>query len=360
MSHVVLEGVTKSFGALEVIPPLDLKIEKGEFVVLVGPSGCGKTTTLRMVAGLEEASGGRIMIDGKDVTDIRPGLRNCAMVFQNYALYPHMTIYDNIAYGMKVRGEPADKIRQKVEAASEVLGLGPYLQRKPKQLSGGQRQRVAIGRAIVRDPAVFLFDEPLSNLDAKLRVEMRAEIKQLQRRLGATTIYVTHDQVEAMTMADRVVLMNRGRIEQAADPIELYERPANLFVAGFIGTPGMNFIEARVVAGADGGVAVGLPDGSEHRMGDIAAGRLRSHAGRSVTLGIRPDDTAAAADGVTLTVSTVEPLGPHTLALGRVGDTKFIAKLEAHARPEAGATLKIGLDWRKAHFFDRDSGNALT
>ena len=359
MSHVVLEGVTKCFGSLQVIPPLDLRIEKGEFVVLVGPSGCGKTTTLRMVAGLEEASGGRIMIDGKDVTDIRPGLRNCAMVFQNYALYPHMTIYDNIAYGMKVRGEPADKIRRKVEAASEVLGLGPYLERKPKQLSGGQRQRVAIGRAIVRDPAVFLFDEPLSNLDAKLRVEMRAEIKQLQRRLGATTIYVTHDQVEAMTMADRVVLMNRGRIEQAADPIELYERPANLFVAGFIGTPSMNFIDARMASGADGGLSLTLPDGSQQWLPEAIADRLAVHVGKTITLGIRPDDTAAAAEGVTLSVDTIEPLGPHTLALGKVGEMKFIAKLEAHARPEAGTSLKIAFDWRKAHFFDRESGNTL-
>ena len=359
MSHVVLEGVTKSFGSLEVIPPLDLRIEKGEFVVLVGPSGCGKTTTLRMIAGLEEASGGRIMIDGRDVTNIRPGLRNCAMVFQNYALYPHMTIYDNIAYGMKVRGEPADKIREKVQAASDVLGLGPYLDRKPKQLSGGQRQRVAIGRAIVRDPAVFLFDEPLSNLDAKLRVEMRAEIKQLQRRLGATTVYVTHDQVEAMTMADRVVLMNRGRIEQAADPIELYEHPANLFVAGFIGTPSMNLVEARVVPGSDNAIALILPDGSEHRMADTHAARLKPYAGKPVTLGIRPDDTSAASNGISLSVDTVEPLGPHTLALGKVGSTKFIAKLEAHARPEAGTSLTIAFDGRKAHFFDRDSGNAL-
>jgi multiple sugar transport system ATP-binding protein len=360
MSHVVLEGVTKSFGSLEVIPPLDLKIEKGEFVVLVGPSGCGKTTTLRMVAGLEEASGGRIMIDGKDVTNIRPGLRNCAMVFQNYALYPHMTIYDNIAYGMKVRGENAEKIRQKVNAASEVLGLGPYLDRKPKQLSGGQRQRVAIGRAIVRDPAVFLFDEPLSNLDAKLRVEMRAEIKQLQRRLGATTVYVTHDQVEAMTMADRVILMNKGHIEQAADPIELYERPANLFVAGFIGTPSMNFIEARVASRPDGALSLTLPDGSQHRLAGAVATPLGAHVGKAITLGIRPDDTAAASDGALLSVDTIEPLGPHTLALGKVGATKFVAKLEAHARPEAGATLRIAFDWRKAHFFDRESGNALT
>jgi multiple sugar transport system ATP-binding protein len=359
MSHVVLEGVTKSFGSLEVIPPLDLQIEKGEFVVLVGPSGCGKTTTLRMVAGLEEANGGRIVIDCKDVTNLRPGLRNCAMVFQNYALYPHMTIYENIAYGMKVRGEPAEKIRQKVQAASEVLGLERYLDRKPKQLSGGQRQRVAIGRAIVRDPAVFLFDEPLSNLDAKLRVEMRAEIKQLQRRLGATTIYVTHDQVEAMTMADRVVLMSRGRIEQAADPIELYERPANVFVAGFIGTPGMNFIEAKVIS-ADDGIRLVLPDGSKHRPDDTALTRLVPYTGRAVTLGIRPDDTSAAADGLTLTVDTVEPLGPHTLALGKVGTVKFVAKLEAHARPEAGSILKIAVDWRKAHYFDLETGRALT
>jgi len=358
MSHVVLNAVSKSFGPLEVIPPLDLAIGKGEFVVLVGPSGCGKTTTLRMVAGLEQTSGGAIRIGGRDVTSLRPGLRNCAMVFQNYALYPHMTIRDNIAYGMKVRGEPAEAVRRKVAEASEILGLGPYLDRKPRHLSGGQRQRVAIGRALVRDPEVFLFDEPLSNLDAKLRVDMRTEIKQLQRRLGATTIYVTHDQVEAMTMADRVVLMNRGRIEQAADPITLYERPANLFVAGFIGTPGMNFLETGVSAQQDD-IVLTLPDGSRHHAPVDSLDRLRPYRDRKVVMGIRPDDTEGAARGIALKVDTVEPLGPHTLALGKVGGVRFTAKLEAHARPAPGSTVHVAAEWRKAHFFDPETGQAL-
>ncbi|TGP87897.1 MULTISPECIES: sn-glycerol-3-phosphate ABC transporter ATP-binding protein UgpC [unclassified Mesorhizobium] len=361
MSHVTLEGVAKSFGSLQVIPPLDLRIDKGEFVVLVGPSGCGKTTTLRMIAGLEQGSSGRITIAGRDVTDVRPGLRNCAMVFQNYALYPHMSTYDNIAYGMKVRRENPESIRRRVTEASELLGLTPYLERKPRHLSGGQRQRVAIGRAIVRNPEVFLFDEPLSNLDAKLRVDMRTEIKQLQRRLGATAIYVTHDQVEAMTMADRVVLMNGGRVEQASDPIELYERPANLFVAGFIGTPSMNFLEVEV-AMASGSLALKLPDGSLRELPELVArSSLARFAGQTVIFGIRPDDSSEGQGGAEgFIVDAIEPLGPHTLAIGRIGQSKFTAKLEAHVRPKPGTQLSVKWDWLKTHFFDPADGSAIS
>ncbi|SIO67386.1 ABC transporter [Bradyrhizobium erythrophlei] len=234
MAYVEIENVSKAYGPYKIIEGLDLNVADEEFVVLVGPSGCGKTTTLRMIAGLESVTGGTIRIGDRDVTQLRPGLRNCAMVFQNYALYPHMTVSENIGYGMKVRGEARATIEKAVKDVAKILDLEQYIDRRPKQLSGGQRQRVAIGRAIVRSPDVFLFDEPLSNLDAKLRIEMRTEIKALHRRLAKTIVYVTHDQVEAMTMADRVVVMNRGRIEQAADPITIYEKPRNLFVAGFI------------------------------------------------------------------------------------------------------------------------------
>ncbi len=246
MAHVEIENVSKAYGPYKIIEGLDLNVADEEFVVLVGPSGCGKTTTLRMIAGLEAVTSGNIRIGNRDVTQLRPGLRNCAMVFQNYALYPHMTVGENIGYGMKMRGESRAGIAKAVQDVARVLDLEPYLDRRPKQLSGGQRQRVAIGRAIVRSPDVFLFDEPLSNLDAKLRIEMRTEIKALHRRLAKTIVYVTHDQVEAMTMADRVVVMNCGRIEQAADPITIYEKPSNLFVAGFMGAPSMNFIHGEL------------------------------------------------------------------------------------------------------------------
>ena len=247
MAQVRLVSITKKFGETTVIPGLDLDIADREFVVLVGPSGCGKTTTLRMIAGLEEASGGNIFVGERDVTNLRPGLRNCAMVFQNYALYPHMSVRDNIAYGLKVRKTPKHEVERLVNEAARILELDSMLDRRPKNLSGGQRQRVAIGRAIVREPEVFLFDEPLSNLDAKLRIEMRTEIKNLHQRLKATMVYVTHDQVEAMTLADRVVVMRDGIIEQVADPITLYENPANTFVASFIGSLSMNFLSVKLI-----------------------------------------------------------------------------------------------------------------
>jgi multiple sugar transport system ATP-binding protein len=359
MSRVSLSGIHKNYGSVSVIKDLNLAIEDKEFVVLVGPSGCGKTTTLRMIAGLETVSDGRVTIGERDVTALRPGLRNIAMVFQNYALYPHMTVGENIGYGMKVRGVPEAERKAQIEKAAKVLGLEPYLTRKPRNLSGGQRQRVAIGRAIVRDPQVFLFDEPLSNLDAKLRIEMRAEIKSLHRRLQTTIVYVTHDQVEAMTLADRVVVMNGGRIEQAADPITLYERPANRFVAGFIGAPSMNFIPATLVADADGAV-LRLDDGSVHRVPAERLGALGAWMGKAVVLGIRPENTAMAKGaGAALTVATNEPLGPHTLALGKIAGAPVTAQLEAHARPGVGEVVQIAFDMAKMHLFDVDTGNAI-
>ncbi|HUG63036.1 MAG TPA: sn-glycerol-3-phosphate ABC transporter ATP-binding protein UgpC [Methylomirabilota bacterium] len=360
MARVTLSEIDKSYGTVTVIKDLALEIEDKEFVVLVGPSGCGKTTTLRMVAGLESVTGGTVRIGEREVTHLRPGLRNCAMVFQNYALYPHMTVRDNIGYGMRVRRVPEAERAKAIDNAARILGLEPYLDRKPRNLSGGQRQRVAIGRAIVRDPDVFLFDEPLSNLDAKLRIEMRAEIKSLHNRLKTTIIYVTHDQVEAMTLADRVVVMNAGKIEQAADPITLYEKPANRFVAGFIGAPSMNFIDARLTA-VDGGVAVALSDGSLHTVPADRSTPFLAHVGKPVVLGIRPENTGQALDGVgaRLTVANVEPLGPHTLAIGSMAGAPATVQLEAHARPPIGGEVAVAFDMTKMHLFEPDTGMAI-
>ncbi|MDO9416741.1 ABC transporter ATP-binding protein [Pararhizobium sp.] len=361
MSQVRLEQVAKSFGTVTVIPPLDLHIADKEFVVLVGPSGCGKTTTLRMIAGLEQASSGEIRIGDRDVTSLRPGLRNCSMVFQNYALYPHMTVAENIGYGMKVRGTAKPDIDRAVAEAARILNLDAYLQRKPSALSGGQRQRVAIGRAIVRQPDVFLFDEPLSNLDAKLRIEMRTEIKLLHRRLQTTIVYVTHDQVEAMTMADRVVVMNQGRIEQAADPITLYEAPKNLFVAAFIGAPSMNFIEGRIEGGdnglvfrAEGDVAIAIPPS----RADV----LASVTGQAVVLGIRPEHTMNSGQDfpqVRLHLKDLEPLGPHTLAIGKVGPAAFTAQIHAASKFRPDDMVDIEIDPEKMHFFLKSTGMAI-
>ena len=344
--HVELTDVTKNFGDVNVIPPLSLAIEKGEFIVLVGPSGCGKTTTLRMLAGLEMPTSGAISINGKDVTFSRPGERDCAMVFQNYALYPHMSVRDNIGYAMKVHGTDKALIEERVAEATKLLGLEPYLDRKPKSLSGGQRQRVAIGRALVRHPEVFLFDEPLSNLDAKLRVDMRTEIKLLQRRLGTTAVYVTHDQVEAMTMADRVVVMRAGVIEQAADPITLYEKPANLFVADFIGSPSMNVFDARIEGGA-----VHLGDQTLPLAPDDA-GRLGDH--RAIKFGIRPEHMRQSAHTADLTLDplALEPLGAHTLVLGTIGEDRVTAQVDPRFPVSVGKPCTVTIDMTQAHFFD--------
>jgi multiple sugar transport system ATP-binding protein len=353
MAHVELDGITKSFGAVSVLSPLSLMIEKGEFVVLVGPSGCGKTTTLRILAGLETATSGRVRIGGRDVTGARPGERDIAMVFQNYALYPHMTVRQNIGYAMKVHGRPAAEIEARVTEAARLLALDPYLDRKPRNLSGGQRQRVAIGRALVRQPQAFLFDEPLSNLDAKLRVEMRTEIKLLQRRLGTTAVYVTHDQVEAMTMADRVVVMNAGRIEQVADPITLYERPVNRFVANFIGSPAMNFFDCAIAGGAVllGGQRLALPPAEAARLGERA----------SVVFGIRPEHMRHSAHEASLTLipEAIEPLGAHTLLLGRAEGQRVTAEVDPRFPAAVGQPAAVTVDMTQAHFFDPATGARL-
>ena len=353
MAHVELSGIRKSFGNVEVIPPLDLSIEPGEFIVLVGPSGCGKTTTLRMIAGLEAVTGGSITIAGRDVTMARPGERNCAMVFQNYALYPHMSVVQNIGYAMKVHGVPQPEIDKRISETAALLGLQPYLNRKPAALSGGQRQRVAIGRAIVRQPEVFLFDEPLSNLDAKLRVEMRAEIKILQRRLGTTAVYVTHDQVEAMTMADRVIVMNGGRIEQMAAPLTLYEQPANRFVANFIGSPAMNFFEVPVR-----NHAITLA-GQELPLSPEAVQRLWGR--QTVTFGIRPEHMREGPHSSPLSIVplALEPLGAHTLIIGKVGEHKIVAQVDARFPAEPGMVCQVMIDMQQAHFFDPQTGQRL-
>ena len=352
MAKVSMHNVVKRFGDTTVIPDLNLDIADGEFVVLVGPSGCGKTTSLRMIAGLELASAGQISIGERDVTNLMPGKRNCAMVFQNYALYPHMTVADNITYGLRVRGVPKEEIDGLLKEAARILGLEPYLDRRPKQLSGGQQQRVAIGRAIVRQPDVFLFDEPLSNLDAKLRVEMRTEIKQLHRRLGNTIVYVTHDQVEAMTLADRVVVMNHGVIEQVAPPIELYEKPANRFVAGFIGAPAMNFLPAtmdsgNVILSSGETIPVVTPNGTDRT---------------ELLVGIRPEHVVGVDTGqgqITMNVMEIEPLGPHKLLIGEVSGERFVAQVDVHFPVEIDRQASLAVSTGQCHLFETTNGQAL-
>ena len=332
MGRITLERVSKAFGPHVVIPGADLEIEDGSFVVFVGPSGCGKTTLLRMIAGLEDVSGGRILIDGANVVDVPPAKRGLSMVFQSYALYPHMSVRGNIAFGLKMAGLPRAEIRRKVEAAAAILNLASYLDRKPRELSGGQRQRVAIGRAIVREPKAFLFDEPLSNLDAALRVQMRQEVTRLQRQLGTTAIYVTHDQVEAMTMADRIVVLNAGRIEQYGTPLDLYERPANLFVAGFIGSPRMNLIEQEVAA----------------RHG-------------AATIGIRPEHINVGRDGEGWegTVRAAEHLGSDTfLYVDAPGIGSLTARYVGEIGVGEGDRVRLRPDPAHIHRFDKN-GNAV-
>jgi multiple sugar transport system ATP-binding protein len=362
MARIALQNVQKRFGDLVTVPDLNLEIHDKEFIALVGPSGCGKTTTLRMVAGLEPVTGGRIHIGDREVTHLRPGLRNIAMVFQNYALYPHMTVRDNITYGMRVRGADKAEIERRLSEATRILGLEPYLNRRPRHLSGGQRQRVAIGRAIMRDPDVFLFDEPLSNLDAKLRIEMRTEIKTLHRRLQNTVIYVTHDQVEAMTMADRVVVMRNGLIEQMAPPIELYERPSSKFVASFIGSPSMNFLNATLTS-IDDIATLRLADGMQLPVPAHLRRACAKLSGADVILGIRPEHTthraALRSAGLTLKVLAVEPLGSHTLLIGEVAGTRFTAQVDAHFSAEMGDTVLVDYDPANVHLFDPSSERAL-
>jgi multiple sugar transport system ATP-binding protein len=356
MARVVVRDVEKAYGATKVIHGINVEIADGEFVVLVGPSGCGKSTLLRMIAGLEEISGGTISIGEREVNRLPPKDRDVAMVFQNYALYPHMTVHDNMAFSLKLRKADKSVIAERVGKAAEILNLTPYLQRYPRQLSGGQRQRVAMGRAIVRDPQVFLFDEPLSNLDAKLRVQMRIEIKALHQRLKTTTIYVTHDQIEAMTMADRIVVMHDGIVEQVGTPLELYDHPSNLFVAGFIGSPAMNFIEGTLRR--DGGAPV-----LEAKGGRLALPASTPGAdGQKVTLGIRPEHLSISATGpasLDAVVEVVEPTGADThvvaIAFGQQVQAVFT---ERHAFAP-GARVALCPRAEAIHLFDTASGRHL-
>jgi multiple sugar transport system ATP-binding protein len=355
MASVSFSNIEKSFGTTKVIHGIGFDITDGEFVVLVGPSGCGKSTLLRMLAGLEEITSGTIAIDGRVVNDVESKDRDIAMVFQSYALYPHMTVTDNMAFSLKLRKADPAMITERVSKASKILNLDPYLKRYPRELSGGQRQRVAMGRAIVRDPKVFLFDEPLSNLDAKLRVAMRAEIKALHQRLKTTTVYVTHDQVEAMTMADRIVVMHDGRIEQIGTPLELYDRPGNLFVAQFIGSPAMNVVNGTVRR--SGG-------GAHVEVGGAVKWPLNGGPGadgQAVTYGIRPEHlTLAGGSGVPGEVIVIEPTGAETELLIQVGAEQVI--LRTHGRPRVYPDQKVHLavDPANVHLFDRGTGQRLS
>jgi multiple sugar transport system ATP-binding protein len=351
MASVELRDVRKSFGRVEVVHGVNIGIDDGEFVVLVGPSGCGKSTLLRMVAGLEEISSGEIRIGPNVVNNVPPKARDIAMVFQNYALYPHMTVFNNMAFSMKLAGRSQEETRGRVDKAAKILGLTEYLERYPRQLSGGQRQRVAMGRAIVRDPQVFLFDEPLSNLDAKLRVQMRTEIKELHLRLKTTSVYVTHDQIEAMTMADKIVVMNGGNVEQIGSPLELYDNPANLFVAGFIGSPAMNFLPCQAVS--DSPAAVSLADGS--RITTLPC----ECAGTGLTLGVRPEHFIISETGVPADVVLVEPTGADTQVYCKVaGSDVTVVSRERHIF-KPSARIHLQPQPGKTFLFDSATGHRL-
>jgi multiple sugar transport system ATP-binding protein len=350
MAQVTIRGARKKFGSVDVIHGVDLDIADGEFVVLVGPSGCGKSTLLRMIAGLETISDGTIQIGERVVNHLPPAQRDIAMVFQNYALYPHMTVADNMAFALKLRKTDAATVNDRVQKAADILGLKPYLGRYPRQLSGGQRQRVAMGRAIVRDPQVFLFDEPLSNLDAKLRVQMRTEIKELHQRLKTTTIFVTHDQIEAMTMADRIVVMHDGIIEQIGTPLELYDSPRNLFVAGFIGSPAMNFLKGA--AKSDGSIEIGgtrLPFTGKHAVAD----------GQPIVYGIRPEHLELANDGFPAKIAVIEPTGSETMVVVRMGETEMVALFRERHQFAPGQTVHLRPRVEQVHLFDSESGQRV-
>ncbi|MGI9420154.1 MAG: ABC transporter ATP-binding protein [Geminicoccaceae bacterium] len=362
MASLSIDHVEKSFGSTEVLKGIDIEIESGEFLVLVGPSGCGKSTLLNLIAGLETITSGEIRIDGTRVNERHPKDRDIAMVFQSYALYPNMTVADNMAFGLEMRGMPKAEREKAVADVAKLLQIEPLLKRRPGQLSGGQRQRVAMGRALVRDPKIFLFDEPLSNLDAKLRVEMRTEIKKLHNRLGATIVYVTHDQIEAMTLATRIAIMNEGELQQLGTPRELYDHPANIFVATFIGSPAMNLMPAKIVAADDGlAAAIGtgetpaarLPLPPDHGLGD--------HVGRDVILGLRSehiteapasDDAGPGRHTLVCQVEVTEPTGPDTLALIKIGDIEAMSRLGADTPVRPGKTARLTIDMAKACLFD--------
>jgi multiple sugar transport system ATP-binding protein len=360
MAELKLEHIYKIYdNKVTAVTDFNLHIQDKEFIVFVGPSGCGKSTTLRMIAGLEEISKGDFYIDGKRVNDVAPKDRDIAMVFQNYALYPHMSVRDNMAFGLKLRKFPKDEINRRVNEAAKILGLEPYLDRKPKALSGGQRQRVALGRAIVRDAKVFLMDEPLSNLDAKLRVQMRAEIAKLHQRLKTTTIYVTHDQTEAMTMATRLVVMKDGLIQQVGSPKEVYEKPENVFVGGFIGSPAMNFLNGKVEDGKFimGNVSVEIPEGKMKVL------REQGYVGKDVILGVRPEDIhdepvfieASTGTKISAKIEVAELTGAETMLYSTINGQDFIARVDARSNIRPGDVLDMAIDMNKTHFFDTES-----
>ena len=353
MATVSIRDVRKVFGTTRILHGVNIEIADGEFTVLVGPSGCGKSTLLRMIAGLEEITSGEIAIGGRVVNKVPPKQRDIAMVFQNYALYPHMTVRENMAFSLRLAGAPQAAMDERVGRAAQILGLAALLDRYPRQLSGGQRQRVAMGRAIVRDPQVFLFDEPLSNLDAKLRVQMRAEIKDLHQRLGTTTIYVTHDQIEAMTMADQIVVMHGGQIEQIGSPLELYDNPANHFVAGFIGSPAMNFLPGTVESGG-----FRTADGTLWPLSATPAGQV----GRPAIYGIRPEHLQLAnggQSGIPLQVQVLEPTGSETQVHGRIGDIPVMGAFRERIMVKPGQPITITADPTLVHLFDRDTGQRI-
>jgi multiple sugar transport system ATP-binding protein len=365
MATVSLRHVTKCFdGDVIAVKDANIAIEDKEFVVLVGPSGCGKSTTLRMIAGLEEATEGEIYIDELLVNHVPPKDRDIAMVFQNYALYPHMTVYQNMAFGLKLRKFKNSEIDERVQRASEILGIQTLLNRKPKALSGGQRQRVAVGRAIVRKPKVFLFDEPLSNLDAKLRVQMRAEINKLHTQLQATMIYVTHDQVEAMTMGDRIVVMKDGIIHQTDTPLDIYKYPVNLFVAGFIGSPAMNFFDGTI--STSDGKTIFRGDGYDITLPDEMKSRIESFAGREVIFGVRPEDFYCTPDDSPYTaafsapVEVIEPMGNEIFLYFTRKDTSFIARVDPDISAKIGEEIELSIDLKRVHFFDRETEKRIS
>ncbi|MDD2524235.1 MAG: sn-glycerol-3-phosphate ABC transporter ATP-binding protein UgpC [Endomicrobiaceae bacterium] len=366
MADIVLKNVYKSYGDIKIVKDFNLEIPDKEFCILVGPSGCGKTTTLRMVAGLEEITAGDIFIDGVRVNDTPPKDRDIAMVFQNYALYPHMTVYDNMGFALKLKGYDKKEIEKRVKEAADILGIGHLLDRKPKQLSGGQRQRVAVGRAIVRKPKVFLFDEPLSNLDAKLRVQMRAELKKLHERLQSTMLYVTHDQTEAMTMGDRICVMKDGIIQQVAGPLELYDNPANRFVAGFIGSPPMNFFDVDVtLSGED----VILREGSfDIKVPDSMKERVKQYNNKKIVMGVRPEDiydklfanlTHKEVSSFSATVEIVEPLGSEIYLHFTTGKNIMVAKVDANNKAKSNQVIEVIFDLKKIHLFEAETGATI-
>ncbi len=357
MAKISLRNLRKSYGSIEVLHGVDMEIEDGEFVVIVGPSGCGKSTLLRLVAGLEAVTGGEVLIGERVVNELEPAQRDIAMVFQNYALYPHMTVRENLSYGLRIRGTKREDVKARVETVAASLGISEFLDRKPRQLSGGQRQRVAMGRAIVREPAVFLFDEPLSNLDAKLRVQMRLELELLHQRLETTCLYVTHDQVEAMTLADRMMVLNDGRIEQIGSPAEVYAQPASLFVAGFIGAPPMNLIPAATAS--DGSVQAGLPGESG---GPLWLPKLGCPLPLQFVLGIRPEhlQVCSESEGLfVLTVNVVENLGADSFAYGSLGGQKVVLRLPEGHTVDVGGHVAVRAAANHLHIFDAESGRRM-